>query len=73
MTLARTVTKFGRERPVSRLLKETGRMSNSPMFVVGIYTGEDKLGEGFGSSLRMAEYRVRDVGTLVDPLYLPNY
>jgi hypothetical protein len=29
------------------------------MFVVGIYAGEDKLGEGFGSSLRMAEYRVR--------------
>lgn len=41
-----------------RLLKETGRLSNSPIFVVGIFSGADKLGEGFGSSLRMAEYRV---------------
>lgn len=59
MQLARTVAKFERERPVSRLLKETGRLSNSPVFVVGIYSGADKLGEGFGSSLKMAEYRVR--------------
>lgn len=42
----------------NRLLKETGRLSNSPIFVVGIYSGADKLGEGFGSSLKMAEYRV---------------
>jgi hypothetical protein len=41
------------------MLKETGRFSNSPMYVVGIYSGADKLGEGFGSSIRMAEYRVR--------------
>lgn len=59
MALARTVSRFGRERPISRLLKETGRLSNSPMFVVGIYSGADKLGEGFGTSLKMAEYRVR--------------
>lgn len=43
-----------------RLLKETGRFSNSPIFVVGIYSGADKLGEGFGNSLKMAEYRVCD-------------
>lgn len=42
-----------------RLLKETGRFSNSPVFVVGIYSGNEQLGEGFGSSLNMAEYRVR--------------
>lgn len=41
-----------------RLLKETGRYSQSPIFVVGIFSGPDQLGEGFGSSLRMAEYRV---------------
>jgi len=41
-----------------RLLKETGRYSNSPIFVVGIFSGLDKLGEGFGSSLKMAEYQV---------------
>jgi large subunit ribosomal protein L44 len=41
-----------------RLLKETGRFSNSPIFVVGIYSGADQLGEGFGGSLKMAEFRV---------------
>ncbi|KIJ20875.1 hypothetical protein PAXINDRAFT_165704 [Paxillus involutus ATCC 200175] len=58
--LMETVAKFGRERPQSRLLKETGRFSNSPIFVVGIYSGADKLGEGFGSSLKMAEYRAAE-------------
>ncbi|KAL4063090.1 ribonuclease III domain-containing protein [Scleroderma yunnanense] len=58
--LMETVSKFQRERPKSRLLKETGRFSNSPIFVVGIYTGPDKLGEGFGSSLKMAEYRAAE-------------
>jgi large subunit ribosomal protein L44 len=50
---------FGLLTGYRRLLKETGRFSNSPIFVVGIYSGADQLGEGFGSSLRMAEYRVR--------------
>ncbi|KZT43095.1 ribonuclease III [Sistotremastrum suecicum HHB10207 ss-3] len=60
MALRETVEKFGREPPKSRLLKETGRLSNSPIFVVGIYSGLDKLGEGFGSSLKMAEYRAAE-------------
>ncbi|KAI8996566.1 60S ribosomal protein L3 [Trametes punicea] len=59
-TLLETVAKFGRERPISRLLKETGRYSNSPVFVVGIFSGADQLGEGFGSSLKMAEYRAAE-------------
>ncbi|TFK32790.1 ribonuclease III domain-containing protein [Crucibulum laeve] len=58
--LLEMVDKFGRERPKSRLLKETGRFTNSPVFVVGIYSGADQLGEGFGSSLRMAEYRAAE-------------
>jgi hypothetical protein len=29
------------------------------VFVVGTYPGPDQLGEGFGSSLSMAEFRVR--------------
>ncbi|ORX54137.1 ribonuclease III [Hesseltinella vesiculosa] len=41
----------------SRLLSETGRLSRSPVYVVGVFSGEHKLGEGFGSSLRMAEFR----------------
>ncbi|KZV98796.1 ribonuclease III [Exidia glandulosa HHB12029] len=60
LALSITVDKFGRERPISRLLKETGRLSNSPTFVVGIYSGADQLGEGFGSSLRMAEFRAAE-------------
>lgn len=50
-----------------RLLKETGRLSNSPIFVVGIFSGADKLGEGFGSSLKMAEFRVSLEHLLDDP------
>ncbi|KAJ7634133.1 hypothetical protein DFH06DRAFT_1055226 [Mycena polygramma] len=58
--LKEMVAKFGRDPPKSRLLKETGRFSNSPIFVVGIYSGNDKLGEGFGASLKMAEYRAAE-------------
>ncbi|KAG5634511.1 hypothetical protein H0H81_001704 [Sphagnurus paluster] len=58
--LLEMVTKFERERPKSRLLKETGRFSNSPVFVVGIFSGADQLGEGFGSSLKMAEFRAAE-------------
>jgi hypothetical protein len=54
-----------------RLLKETGRYSNSPMFVVGIFSGPDKLGEGFGSSLKMAEYRVCTFHACVFIIVLP--
>ncbi|KAF5388622.1 hypothetical protein D9757_004780 [Collybiopsis confluens] len=58
--LLEMINKFQREPPKSRLLKETGRYSNSPVFVVGIFSGEDQLGEGFGSSLKMAEYRAAE-------------
>ncbi|TFK25621.1 60S ribosomal protein L3 [Coprinopsis marcescibilis] len=58
--LKEMVAKFGREPPKSRLLKETGRFSNSPVFVVGIYSGAEKIGEGFGSSLKMAEFRAAE-------------
>ncbi|KND01661.1 mitochondrial 54S ribosomal protein YmL3 [Spizellomyces punctatus DAOM BR117] len=51
----------GQVRPVSRLVKESGRQSSSPVFIVGIYSGVEKIGEGHGSSLEMAETRaVRD-------------
>ncbi|KAG6909043.1 hypothetical protein DXG01_002318 [Tephrocybe rancida] len=58
--LLEMVKKLDREPPKSRLLKETGRFSNSPVFVVGIYSGADQLGEGFGSSLNMAEFRAAE-------------
>ena len=53
---------------IYRLLKETGRFSNSPVFVVGIFSGADQLGEGFGSSLRMAEFRVSRVSVWPYPI-----
>ena len=34
------------EPPVARMLSETGRLSRTPVFVVGIFSGTDKLGEG---------------------------
>ncbi|KAF9436664.1 hypothetical protein BGZ76_003348 [Entomortierella beljakovae] len=46
-----------REAPVARLLAETGRTSKAPVFIVGVYSGTEKIGEGFGSSIKMAEFR----------------
>lgn len=45
------------EPPISRLIAETGRRSSAPLFVVGVYSGNEKLGEGNGSSLKEAKYR----------------
>merc|ERR1711977_658736 len=47
----------GFEYPVARILSETGRRSRSPVFVVGIYSGNDQLGEGAGASLPEARLR----------------
>ncbi|KDN38695.1 ribonuclease III [Tilletiaria anomala UBC 951] len=58
--LSNTCLKYGRERPQSRMIAETGRLSNTPLFVIGVYSGELKLGEGFGSSIRMAEFRAAE-------------
>ncbi|KAI0453130.1 ribonuclease III [Xylaria acuta] len=41
--------------PVARLLSETGRLSRTPVFVVGIYSGRDKLGEAAGANLNAAK------------------
>ncbi|KAI8986043.1 ribonuclease III domain-containing protein [Pilobolus umbonatus] len=56
-TLSALLRKMGKEEAVSRLVSETGRASSSPVFVVGVFSGTEKLGEGFGSSLKMAEFR----------------
>lgn len=47
----------GLEPPVSRLMAESGRYSIAPVFVVGVFSGAQKLGEGQGSSLREARTR----------------
>ncbi|TPX10513.1 uncharacterized protein E0L32_008563 [Thyridium curvatum] len=52
--LAMLCAREGFEKPVARLLSETGRHSRTPVFVVGIYSGNDKLGEGAAASLDAA-------------------
>lgn len=42
---------------VSRLLAESGRYSSQAVFVVGVFSGQMKLGEGQGSSLTEARTR----------------
>ncbi|KAK3943851.1 ribonuclease 3 [Diplogelasinospora grovesii] len=44
------------EPPVARLLSETGRASRTPVYVVGIYSGKDKLAEAAGPNLDHARW-----------------
>lgn len=55
--LSRLCAREGFEYPVARILSETGRLSRHPVFVVGIFSGPDKLGEGQGPSLQEARTR----------------
>ena len=55
--LSRLCAREGFESPVARMLSETGRKSRTPVFVVGVFAGQDKLGEGAGSSLDEARIR----------------
>lgn len=43
--------------PSVRLISETGRLSNSPVYVVGCFSGNSLLATGEGSSLREARVR----------------
>ena len=47
--------------PVARLLKETGKYSSSPVFIVGMFSGVNQIGEGYGSSKKMAEIKVNNI------------
>lgn len=66
--LSRLCAREGFEAPVARLISETGRLSRHPVFVVGVYSGKDKLGEGAGSSLD--EARVRAAAAALKSWYL---
>lgn len=55
--LSRLCAREGFQSPLARLLSETGRMSKSPVFVVGVYSGSELLGEGAGGSLNEARVR----------------
>lgn len=61
----------GFEPPVARILSETGRLSRHPVFVVGIYSGPDKLGEGSGASLLEARTRAAVAAIKAWYLYSP--
>ncbi|KAF2723343.1 ribonuclease III [Polychaeton citri CBS 116435] len=69
--LSRLCAREGFEPPVARLLSETGRHSRSPVFVVGVFSGEDKLGEGAGSSLNEARVRAAAAALRAWYLYSP--
>ncbi|KMP04007.1 60S ribosomal protein L3 [Coccidioides immitis RMSCC 3703] len=55
--LTKLCAREGFERPVARIISETGRLSRHPVFVVGIFSGQDLLGEGSGPSLTEARFR----------------
>lgn len=55
--LARLCARESFELPVAKIISETGRHSRHPVFVVGIFSGQDKLGEGSGASLIEARTR----------------
>lgn len=69
--LSRLCAREGFEAPVARLISETGRLSRHPVFVVGVYSGKDKLGEGAGSSLDEARTRAAAAALKAWYLYRP--
>ncbi|KAK5112241.1 hypothetical protein LTR62_004402 [Meristemomyces frigidus] len=66
--LSRLCARENFEPPVARLISETGRLSRTPVFVVGVYSGENLLGEAAGASLN--EARVRAAGQALRSWYL---
>ncbi|KAF8453998.1 ribonuclease III domain-containing protein, partial [Terfezia claveryi] len=55
--LSRLCAREGFQPPIARLLSETGRRSRAPVYIVGAYSGEERLGEGYGASLDEARIR----------------
>lgn len=70
--LQRLCAREGFERPTARLESETGRLSRTPVFVVGIYSGKDKLGEGVGPSLDFARWKAGIAALKAWYLYSPG-
>ncbi|KAI9672539.1 MAG: hypothetical protein M1817_003305 [Caeruleum heppii] len=70
--LSRLCAREGFAAPVARLVSETGRRSRHPVFVVGVFSGEDKLGEGSGASLDEARNRAAVQALMGWYLYSPS-
>ncbi|KAH9826068.1 Double-stranded RNA binding motif [Teratosphaeria destructans] len=66
--ISKLCAREGFEPPVARLISETGRYSRTPVYVVGVFSGEDKLGEAAGASLN--EGRVRASAAAMRAWYL---
>ncbi|KAL6453312.1 MRPL3 54S ribosomal protein L3 [Candida maltosa Xu316] len=54
-----------------RLVAETGRLSAHPQFLAAVFVGNEKLGEGLGSSLKEAQTRAAVNALLGYYLYSP--
>jgi dsRNA-specific ribonuclease len=61
----------GFEPPVARVISRTGQLSANAVFVVGIFSGRDKIGEGVGSSLAEAKVRATVAALKAWYLYSP--
>ncbi|KAL4915545.1 ribonuclease III domain-containing protein [Aspergillus aurantiobrunneus] len=69
--LARLCARENYEPPIAKIISETGRRSRHPVFVVGIFSGGDKLGEGAGASLVEARSRAAVAALKAWYLYSP--
>lgn len=70
--LAMLCAREGFEAPVARLESETGRLSRTPVYVVGIYSGKEKLGEAAGPSLDIARRKASMASLKAWYLYSPG-
>jgi dsRNA-specific ribonuclease len=70
--LSRLCARENFDYPVARLLSETGRLSRHPVFIVGIFSGNEKLGEGAGPSLDEARTRAAVAALKAWYLYSPT-
>ncbi|KAF4974370.1 hypothetical protein FZEAL_8702 [Fusarium zealandicum] len=70
--LAMLCAREGFDAPTARLESETGRLSRTPVFVVGIYSGAEKLGEGSGPSLDVARWKASMNALKAWYLYSPS-
>lgn len=59
-SLYQTIMKYGLPPTTSRLIAETGRLSQCAVYGVGIWSGEDKIGEGWSGSIKGAERRAAE-------------
>ncbi|PGH11111.1 hypothetical protein AJ79_05056 [Helicocarpus griseus UAMH5409] len=69
--LSKLCRREGFEPPVAKILSETGRLSNHPVFNVGIFSGPDQIGEGAGGSLSEARFRAAASALKAWYLYSP--